>query len=206
MSSILVLAGVNGAGKSSVLGALPRSFFNPDSATRRIQSESGCSIDEANARAWEEGRRLLEDAIASGESYAFETTLGGNTIPAMLESAAKQGFDVYVWFVGLSTPEQHIARVGARVAAGGHDIPEEKIRERWDSSRRNIIMLMPVLSELRVFDNSAERDPVTGLIPEPRLLLHFRRGEIVAPTRSVLAQTPEWAKAIVMQAIKLQRT
>jgi predicted ABC-type ATPase len=111
---------------------------------------------------------------------------------------------VKVWFVGLSSAEQHIVRVRARVAAGGHDIPEAKIRERWNSSRRNIILLLPYLTELRVFDNSHDRDPVTGAIPAPKLLLHWAQGAIVAPSVSALESTPDWAMPIVVRALELQ--
>ena len=110
-----------------------------------------------------------------------------------------------VWFVGLSSPEQHIARVRARVASGGHDIPEAKIRERWDGSRRNIIALMPYLTELMVYDNSRERDPITGEIPPPRLLLYWEHGEIAGPSVEELRATPEWAVPIVSRALDLHR-
>jgi predicted ABC-type ATPase len=207
---ILVLAGVNGAGKSSILGSwlqqIDLAFFNPDVAAAELQRRFSQSIDEANAHAWADGRSRLEHAIETRTNYAFESTLGGNAISGLLIDAAEEGFDVSVWFVGLSSPEQHLARVRARVAAGGHDIPEEKIRERWDASRLNLIRLMPFVAELRVFDNSAEGDPASGTIPELRLLLHFVRGEgIVAPTVADLVETPEWAKAIVAQAWKLSR-
>jgi predicted ABC-type ATPase len=69
---------------------------------------------------------------------------------------------VRVWYVGLSSPELHIARVRARVAKGGHDIPEPRIRERYDASRLNLIRLLPRLSELWVYDNSVEADPDAG--------------------------------------------
>lgn len=121
----------------------------------------------------------------------------------LLGNAVEAGFDVRVWFIGLSSVEQHIARVRARVAHGGHDIPEAKIRERWDSSRRNLIKLMPRLTEIRVFDNSDERSPENGKIPPPRLLLHWKRGAIIAPSISALESTPEWAKPIVASALKL---
>ena len=111
-----------------------------------------------------------------------------------------------VWFVGLSSPEKHISRVRSRVASGGHDIPEEKIRERWQTSRRNIIALMPHLAELKVFDNSEDGIPAAGTIPEPKRLLHWRRGAIISPVPEILEMTPEWAKPIVARALKLQRT
>jgi len=207
---IFVLAGVNGAGKSSLGGARLRqsglNYFNPDEVAQRIRKELGCSADEANAMAWQEGKRRLVAAIASRESYAFESTLGGRTIPRLLSEAAEAGFEVVVWFLGLSTPEQHIARVRARVAVGGHDIAEALIRKRWDGSRRNLIALMPQLTELMLFDNSEERDPVTATIPPPRLLLQWRRGAVVSPVHALLETTPEWAKAIVAHALRLQRS
>jgi predicted ABC-type ATPase len=206
---IFVLAGVNGAGKSSTGGAVlrekGRDYFNPDDAARRIMEMTGASIDDANARAWQEGKLRLELAIETRSSFAFESTLGGNTIPRLLQQAGETGLTVSIWFVGLSTPEQHIARVRARVASGGHSIPEEMIRQRWDGSRRNIIALMPFLTELRVFDNSEERDASAGTIPPPRQLLLWRNGAIVSPDAETLATTPEWAKPIVARALKLHR-
>jgi predicted ABC-type ATPase len=205
---LFVLAGVNGAGKSSVGGKAfgsGEAFFNPDEEARAIRSETGCSLEEANAKAWQVGKERLLSAIRKRENYTFETTLGANTIPKLLREAAENGFAVRVWFVGLSSPEQHIARVRARVAAGGHDIPEAKIRERWDGSRRNIIALMPYLAELRVYDNSRERDPITGEIPPPKLLLHWARGAIVGPSVEELRETPAWAVPIVSRALDLHR-
>ena len=202
---IFVLAGVNGAGKSSVTGAsfVQRgvAFFNPDEVAASLREEFGLSIDEANARAWTEGKERLEQAIRERTHFTFETTLGGNTIPRLLAQAADEGFEVCVWFVGLESVEKHMQRVRARVAAGGHDIPEEKIRERWNASRLNIINLLPRLTELRVFDNSAERE--AGENPPPRLLLHWNRGRILAPPVSELEATPEWAKPILAAAIDL---
>ena len=60
-----------------------------------------------------------------------------------------------------------------------HDIPEDRIRERYDRSRENLIRLLPHLTELRVFDNSVEADPSRGAAPRPLLVLHMLQGEIV---------------------------
>lgn len=205
MPWIRVIAGINGAGKSSVAGRFIRlsghDYFNPDEVTRRIMERGGRSLDQANSQAWTEGKERLEAAIRKHSDFTFETTLGGNTIPALLKEAAQAGLNVAVTFVGLATPEHHLARVRARVAAGGHDIPEDKIRERWEGSRRNIIELLPYLTELRVFDNTAERDPVTGAIPAPLEVLHVRDGKIV----KALDDPPDWAKPIVDRARQLAK-
>jgi predicted ABC-type ATPase len=202
---IYVLAGTNGAGKSSVVGAAIREigadYFNPDEATRRIRSANPhISEREANIAAWQEGKRLLEDAIARRLTFALETTLGGETIAALLLRALAERIEVRVWYVGLATSDLHIARVGARVAAGGHNIPEDKVRERYERSRVNLIRLLPHLTELRVFDNSAEADPAAGIAPAPLLVLHIANGTIVETCQ--LSEVPDWAKPIVAAALR----
>ena len=205
---ISVLAGTNGAGKSSVGGGAVRErggrYFNPDEAARRIlETHPHLPQEQANSLAWNEGRRLLEEAIASRLAFTFETTLGGRTIAGLLEQAAVSGAEVRIWYVGLASPELHIERVRSRVRRGGHDIPEEKIRERYRRSRENVIRLLPRLTELQVFDNSADADPATGSRPAPLLVLHLVRGAIRAMCDPPLV--PEWAKPIVAAALKLAR-
>lgn len=106
-----------------------------------------------------------------------------------------------VWYVGLRTPELHIARVKARAARGGHDIPTERIRERYDRSRYNLIRLLPKLAEVRLYDNSEEADPHAGAFPKPKLILCMRRARIVEVCDLALA--PEWTKPILAEALKL---
>ncbi|MGH7485130.1 MAG: AAA family ATPase, partial [bacterium] len=204
-SCIFVLAGTNGAGKSSVAGAMVRrsgaDYFNPDEATARILAANPIiSTAEANSAAWHRGKRLLERAIAAHLDFAFETTLGGRTISALLQKALAAGTEVRMWFEGLSSPELHLARVRSRVARGGHDIPEETIRERYNRSRINLIELMPRLTELRVYDNSFEADPHAGRAPQPTLVLHVANGKIVEMVE--LPKTPQWARAVVAAALK----
>ena len=203
---IYVLAGVNGAGKSSIGGAAFRQFggdyYNPDEAARAlIAADPALSQAEANGAAWREGARLLRRAIEQRLDFAFETTLGANTIPRLLAQAGSQGIHIQVWYVGLSNPELHIERVQARVRRGGHDIPEPDIRRRYEHSRLNLIALLPSLTALRVYDNSADADPAEGRRPSPVLVLHMERGRILNPRD--LARTPNWAKPIVAAALKL---
>lgn len=204
---IFVLAGVNGAGKSSVGGALLAehglAWYNPDSYARELVAQLGLDVDAANGRAWEYGRSQLAAAIAERRNHAFETTLGASTIPEMLAKATRS-HDVVMIFCGLASAELHLRRVHARVASGGHDIPVAKIRERWISSRINLIRLMPLLARLQVFDNSAEAAPGED-IPDPVLLVDMVGGRLVFPTAddaAALKATPEWARPIVQAAIE----
>jgi predicted ABC-type ATPase len=205
-----VLAGVNGAGKSSIGGhqlaqaGLP--WFNPDTFARELRAATGCTQEEANARAWTEGLRRLDEAIAARRDYALETTLGGRTIPGRILDASAT-HDVIVWFCGLASADLHLRRVRARVAAGGHDIPEARIRERYTTSLLNLVALMPTLSELRVYDNSASVGPGEP-IPDPILVLEMIDGEIMQPAQddaAALATVPEWARPVVEAAFTLGR-
>ncbi|MFC3552162.1 zeta toxin family protein [Lysobacter cavernae] len=203
---LYVLAGVNGAGKSSVGGYLLEqvglTWFNPDTFARELIAETGCDQVSANAVAWQEGVRRLDEAITHGTHHAFETTLGGRTVPARIKAAAKT-HDVLMWFCGLSSPELHLARVKARVAVGGHDIPEAKIRERYPAALENLIALMPCLAHLQVYDNSADAG-MGDAIPDPLLVAEMKSGKLVWPDDlESLSNTPDWAKPLVEAALSV---
>jgi predicted ABC-type ATPase len=176
-------------------------YFNPDEAAARIRTANpGISQEEAQSVAWYQGKRLLERAIAERLDYAFETTFGGSTIPSLIEKALSMGIEVRIWYAGLASAELHIARVRSRVARGGHDIPEGKIRERYAQSLLNLIRVLPKLTELWAYDNSHEADPHTGSAPAPRLIIHLAKRKIV--TVCHLASIPDWAKPIVLAALR----
>ena len=203
---LYVLAGVNGAGKSSIGESEFRSqgspVFNPDTIAQQIRLlHPDISLTLANAHAWQIGKSLLEQAIAGGHDYRFETTLGGRTIAQLLEKAARSGHRLRIWFCGLASPDLHLRRVQSRVALGGHDIPKDKIRERWNRSRENLVRLLPLIDHLRVYDKSADADPAEGLKPQPVLLLEMKSGKITAPAD--LSGAPDWAKPVIAAAIHL---
>lgn len=205
--AIFVLAGVNGAGKSSVGGALLQQsglvWFNPDTFARRLVSDLGMTQVDANINAWSEGVRRLDAAVAQGRSFAFETTLGGRTIVAKLIEA-HASHDILVWFCALRDAEQHIARVAFRVSQGGHDIPERKIRQRCRTSMQNMLRLLPHATAVHAYDNSADVAPGEP-VPDPRLVLLVHAGKCRYPVApGELRRTPDWAKPLVQAALNPQ--
>lgn len=203
---LFVLAGVNGAGKSSIGGHLLQqaglAWFNPDTFARELIAATGCDQQHANAAAWQEGVRRLDAALVERRHHAIETTLGGRTIAARIMTAT-QTHDVMMWFCGLATPESHIARVRARVAAGGHDIPEASIRARYPQAQANLIALMPHLAHLQVYDNSVDVAPGDA-VPDPVLVAEMVDGRLVWPADvESLRATPQWAKPLLEAALSL---
>ncbi|MSU66722.1 MAG: ZTL protein [Opitutus sp.] len=204
---ITVLAGVNGAGKSSVGGAHLQQtggeFYNPDLAARTAREASPTlTAEAANAFAWREGKTRLESAIANRTDFNFETTLGGETLTKLLIEAARKGATLNLWFAGLASVELHFKRVAARVEKGGHAIPETDIRKRWIGSQVNLVKLLPYVTNLRVYDNSAEKEPNKGHAPEPKLILSVTNRAIEFPGPDEVKDTPDWAKPIVVAAFR----
>lgn len=206
-STIHVLAGVNGSGKSSILGEYIRSkggfYFNPDSYTKDLmKADPKLSLGEAQSEAWHFGKNELTKACETRTAFAFETTLGGKTMTDILLQAAKSGTRVSVYYIGLNSVELNIKRVAERVERGGHDIPIEKIKERWEASLLNIIRLLPHLNELLVYDNS--KSVAIGASPQPEQLIKLSGGKIEGESKSLLRKDfPEWAQPIAMEAINV---
>jgi predicted ABC-type ATPase len=201
---ILVAAGTNGAGKSSIVGTfITRAggdYYNPDERTRALIA-AGLDPADANARSWADGYDRLRYAIDHKENFTFETTLGGRSICRELHRAAAAGHEVCIWYVGLASPELHLDRVHARVARGGHDIPEAKIRERYTRSLANLLSLIGVAAEIHLFDNS--EDTPDGR-PRARRILRMKGSRIVEPSlEGLLLSTPRWAKPVVAAAVRV---
>lgn len=203
---IVVAAGTNGAGKSVIAGEFlaartTGAYFNPDLAAKQMMDKDGLTLADANVRAWNLGFELLNRSIERKQDFSFETTLGGNSVTQALLRAAASGLDVLIFYVGLDSPERHIARVNARVLRGGHPIAAEKIRERYPKSLANLIKLLGCASEVRVYDNSAESPDGT---PRARLVLSMSQRQIVKPpAQELVATAPEWSRPIVAAAIRI---
>jgi predicted ABC-type ATPase len=201
-----VAAGTNGAGKSAIVGeflaAKGGAYFNPDLVAREL-IQKGVPTEQANASAWKLGFNALQRAIDNNQDVSFETTLGGNTIARELHQAIKAGLKIYIWYVGLASPELHIARVRARVGRGGHAIPEAKIRERYPKSLANLVSFIGTAAEVHVFDNSVES---AGGLPQAMRVFRMRGEKIIEPDlETLMAQTPNWAKPVVAAAVKVHK-
>lgn len=110
--------------------------------------------------------------------------------------------EVHVWYGGLASVALHLQRVRERVTAGGHDIPEGRIRERFVRSPLSLTRLMPHLAQLCVFDNSTPA-AADGTVPDPVLVLSMTDGVIQYPRLddvNTLKDTPDWAKPLVAAA------
>lgn len=137
----VLIAGPNGAGKTTFARQfLPVlhpgvPFLNAD----EIQRESA-QLAAAAAAARELIIRL-DAAERAGESFAVETTLASKSYATRVRHWSELGFTTVLHFIELASADVAVARVQARVSKGGHSIPEDDIRRRFDRGRRLFLEL-----------------------------------------------------------------
>ena len=157
---VVIIAGPNGAGKTTF-------------AREYLPMEAGCPVFvnadliaaglepfRPEAAAIRAGRLMLE-AIAQhvrrAESFAFETTLSGLLYARLIPAWRKRGYRVKLIFLSLCDAELAIERVAVRVAQGGHSVPQDVIRRRFEAGRRNFKKVYrQLVDSWVVYDNSGE--------------------------------------------------
>jgi predicted ABC-type ATPase len=158
MTSVLcILGGCNGAGKTTLARELlPRlglmRFLNADEIAR------GLSPLDPSLSAFRAGRLLLEEArslIATKARFAIESTLSGKTHVALIREAKACGYRILLHYIVIGSATQAVERVALRVKLGGHHVPEEDVRRRFDRSRRHFPEdYLPLADEWVLWDNS----------------------------------------------------
>ena len=181
---IVAIAGPNGAGKSTFyatfLAQAGLVFVNADV----IALESGLDPYQAAAVADVVRREL----ITLRASFVFETVFSdpeGEKV-RFLQEAAQQGYRLTLCFIGLGHADLSQNRVALRVSQGGHDVPDEKLLNRYPRSLANLARAIRTLPEVRVYDNSDLRHPY-------RHLGTFQTGQ-----QSFLAEDlPDWFRGVL---------
>jgi predicted ABC-type ATPase len=185
---VVVLGGVNGAGKTTAARHLLcdalkiPSFTNADTIARGLNA---LAVESESALA---GRIMLEhlhELARARRGFAFETTLSGRAYAPWLGELIRAGYAVHLFYYWLRSPELAIRRVADRVRAGGHHVPEDTIRRRYGRSVRNFLELYrPAVTTWQVYDNSTgarhliafgERDGAGDTIRDPDAWAAFKR-------------------------------
>lgn len=136
-----IIAGPNGAGKTTAsLTLLPELldcevFINADEIARGL---SPFNPEAAAVAAGKIQLQLMDEAMQRGDTFAIETTLSGRTYINLIDKAHRLGYKVTLVFFYLPSVEMAIERVRHRVSEGGHNIPEDVIRRRYERGLRNL--------------------------------------------------------------------
>lgn len=165
-----VVAGPNGSGKSTfALNYLPTyagsiEYVNPD---LMAQGLSPTDIRLAAIKAGKLTLTRIARLIAAGQPFGFETTLSGRGHLKLLAKAKVAGYAINLYYLWMPEPAMLPMRIRHRVLDGGHDVPPDDVKRRYERSRANLREYMSLADKVYVFD-------ATQTIPE---LIWCRNGK-----------------------------
>lgn len=163
MPKVVVIAGANGSGKSTIAPKMLRQalavheFVNADSIA------TGLSAFAPDTVAFKAGRLMLDrvrELAKESRDFAFETTLASRTFAPWLKTLQSHGYEFHLIYLWLPQAELAIQRVAERVRSGGHDVPAATVRRRYEKSLSNFFNLYrPFADSWLMLDNSKPSAP-----------------------------------------------
>lgn len=137
-----IIAGCNGAGKTTASFTILPEFMQCDEYINADEIARGLSPFHPERVPVEAGKLMIlriTDLMKKGTTFAVETTLSTHSYVNLIKKAHKAGYVVELIFLWLSSADVAVKRVAKRVSEGGHNIPEDVIRRRYDAGIRNLI-------------------------------------------------------------------
>ncbi|ASB50938.1 zeta toxin family protein [Alkalitalea saponilacus] len=160
MKRLFIISGCNGAGKTTVSYTILPEILNCEEFVNADEIAKGLSPFNPESEAIQAGRLMLEKInklILNEQDFAFETTLATRSYRNLVLKAKEKGYEITLLFFWLRTPELAVKRVETRVREGGHNIPEDVIRRRYDKGLKNFYQIFePIVDEWMFIDNSGE--------------------------------------------------
>lgn len=158
MPNLFIIGGANGAGKTTAALQLLPNFLEIFEYVNADEIAKGLSPFNPESVAIQAGRLMLqrlETLSNAGADFAFESTLSARNYTRFLRTCKTKGYIINLIYFWLQSPELAIERVKRRVESGGHNIPEETIRRRYERGRINLIELyLPLCDSWMIYDNS----------------------------------------------------
>lgn len=158
MPHVIVIAGANGAGKSTIAPFLLRDklgiveFVNADVLAQGL---SAFSPETVAITAGKIMLQRLNKLAESNHNFAFETTLSTRSFLPRLKKMREDGYEFTLIFLCLANAELAVSRVAERVKQGGHNIPTQAIKRRFEKGLRNFFRLyQPIADNWYFYDNS----------------------------------------------------
>lgn len=161
---VVIIAGPNGAGKSTLAPILLRDTFGLLEYVNADPIAFGLSAFDSSSMSLDAGRIMvlrLRALAKHRKSFAFETTLASRSYASWIKRLRKSGYRFHLVFLWLGSIELAIERVEERVRSGGHSVPDEVIRRRYDRGLANFFNLyQPLADTWATYDNSSSGAPL----------------------------------------------
>lgn len=159
MPNLYMICGANGSGKTTAALQILPNFLEVFEYVNGDEIAAGLSPFNPESVAIQAGRLMLErlESLVNNQvDFAFETTLATRSYARFLRDCKNKGYQINLIYFWLQSPELALARVRRRVESGGHNIPEDIIRRRYQRGRKNLINLyLPLCNRWIVYDNSS---------------------------------------------------
>jgi predicted ABC-type ATPase len=188
---LLIIAGPNGSGKTSVTGKILQhewyegcDYINPDLIAR--DKFGDWNSPDAVLKAVIEAAKMREDCLEKRQSLLFETVFSAPDKLDYVRRAKAAGYFIRLFFVGTDDPSINAGRIARRVQQGGHDVPIAKIVGRFGKSIANCSLAAKIVDRAYIYDNSTE-------FADPKLLFRSIDGRL----ERAYAEINEWAKGIL---------
>lgn len=190
MKVYTIIGGVNGTGKSSFTGVLKTQTTDLGIIidVDKITAQNGGSAIQGGRIALER----IKDCLKKEISFTQETTLSGRKTEITAAQAKERGYYVRLYYVGLDTLEESLARIENRVRRGGHDIRDEDVQRRFAGRWEAVSKVLPYCDEARFFDND------NGFVE----VAEYLNGELLLKGD----KRPAWIQELQDKLLKVQTT
>ena len=151
MKTYTIVAGVNGAGKSSLTGVLRTEINNLGKIidVDKITAEMGGNLIDGGKKAI----AMIDDCLDKGICFTQETTLSGHKTLDTIKKAIELGYNIRLYYVAVNTLEESIKRIKNRVAKGGHNISADDVERRFNKRFDDLLKILPFCNEATFYDN-----------------------------------------------------
>jgi predicted ABC-type ATPase len=167
LKRLFIISGCNGAGKTTASYTILPEILNCEEFVNADEIAKGLSPFHPESAAIQAGRLMLDRInrlIEKEQDFAFETTLSTRSYKNFVIKAKENGYHTTLLFFWLRTPDLAVRRVETRVKEGGHNIPEDVIRRRYENGLKNFFGIFEsIVDEWMFIDNSGEPYEIIAL-------------------------------------------
>lgn len=150
MKRFTVIGGVNGVGKSSLTGVLSR--FD-SSLGVIVNADDLTKIYGSGLKGGKAALGIVSHCLENDMHFSQETTLSGKRVLRTIQAAKNKGYHIRLIYVALCSAEESLLRIENRVRKGGHDIPVEDVKRRFQNRFEDLAKVLPYCDEVHFFDN-----------------------------------------------------
>lgn len=176
MKTYTIVAGVNGAGKSSLIGVLRKETTNLGKIVDVDKMIIKCGDNVIEGR--EKSIELIDECLEKEVCFTQETTLSGHRILATIKKAIEKGYYIRLYYVGLNSVEESLVRIENRVKKGGHNIPDSDVKRRFGKRFEDLTAILQYCDEATFYDNE------NGFVA----VAEYKNGEVL----QIGSRKPEW--------------